>query len=249
MLENIANSPVFAKVPAFSALRGAVVATTIGVESLIRWNHPEQGLVPPVVFIPIIEQTGMIVPVGYWIFKTACKQAKEWDEAGYPLRVAVNLSSIQFMQKDLLDNFKKIIAEVGVSPTLIELEITESVMLADIEQTVAKIQAFVDMGFVIALDDFGTGYSSLSYLRKLPIDKIKIDQSFVRDIDKSEDAKDIIRCIVGMAKGLRLETIAEGIEDTVQRDFLRDLGVNEGQGYLFSKPIPVAELYAKFLTK
>lgn len=221
----------------------------IGVESLIRWNHPQQGVVSPVVFIPIIEQTGMIIQVGYWIFESACKQAKLWNEAGHPLRVAVNLSSIQFMQKDLLTNFKKIIKDVGVSPELMELEITESVMMADIDETIAKIKTFADMGFIIALDDFGTGYSSLSYLRKLPINKIKVDQSFVRDIQKSEDAKDIIRCIVGMAKGLRLDTIAEGVEDEVQRNFLRDLGVNEGQGYLFSKPLCCPELETKFFTK
>jgi diguanylate cyclase (GGDEF)-like protein len=218
----------------------------IGVEALIRWMHPERGMVSPVIFIPIVEQTGMIIQLGYWIFKTACQQAKLWSEIGQPLRIAVNLSSIQFMQKDLFVNFKKIIEEIDVSPALIELEITESVMLGDIEETISKIQDFVSMGFIIALDDFGTGYSSLSYLRKLPIHKIKIDQSFVRDISKNEDAKDIIRCIVGMAKGLRLDTIAEGIEDQEQKNFLKDLNVNEGQGYLFSKPISVAELEAKY---
>jgi EAL domain-containing protein (putative c-di-GMP-specific phosphodiesterase class I) len=219
----------------------------IGVEALIRWMHPEKGMISPVVFIPIVEQTGMIIQLGYWIFKTACQQAKLWSEAGNPLRIAVNLSSIQFMQKDLFINFKKIIEEINVSPKLIELEITESVMMGDIDETISKIQNFVDMGFIIALDDFGTGYSSLSYLRKLPIHKIKIDQSFVRDINKSDDAKDIIRCIVGMAKGLRLDTIAEGIEDQDQKNFLKDLEVNEGQGYLFSKPISAAELEEKYL--
>lgn len=218
----------------------------IGVESLIRWIHPEKGMISPVVFIPIVEQTGMIISLGYWIFRSACMQAKLWADAGKPLRVAVNLSSIQFMQKDLLPQFKKIIEEVGVSPTLLELEITESIMMGDIDVTIGKIKEFVDMGFIIAIDDFGTGYSSLSYLRKLPIHKLKIDQSFVRDIAKGSEAKDIIRCIVGMAKGLRLQLIAEGIEDEVQQNFLKELEVDEGQGYLFSKPIPASELEKKF---
>lgn len=218
----------------------------IGVESLIRWIHPEKGVVSPVIFIPIVEQAGMIIELGHWIFRNACIQAKKWDDAGHPLRVAVNLSSIQFMQKDLLPEFEKVIKEVGIKPSLIELEITESVMLSDIEETIEKIQSFVDMGFIFAIDDFGTGYSSLSYLRRLPIHKIKVDQSFVRDISKSADAKDIIRCIVGMAKGLRLDTIAEGIEYEDQRDFLRELKVDEGQGYMFSKPITAQEIEEKY---
>lgn len=220
----------------------------IGVESLIRWIHPEKGIISPVVFIPIVEQTGMIVELGYWILRKACEQAKRWDEAGHPLRVAINLSSIQFMQKDLMERFQQIFDEIKISPHLIELEITESVMMADVDETIAKIQQFVDMGFIIAIDDFGTGYSSLSYLRKLPIHKLKIDQSFVRDIEKSPDAKDIIQCIVGMAKGLRLETIAEGIEGDIQRKFLADIGVDEGQGYMFSKPIPASELEQKYFS-
>jgi EAL domain-containing protein (putative c-di-GMP-specific phosphodiesterase class I) len=218
----------------------------LGAESLIRWIHPEKGIISPVIFIPIVEQTGMIIKLGHWIFRKACEQAKKWNDMGHPLRLAVNLSSIQFKQRDLVAQFSKVIKEIGIPPALIELEVTESVMMSDVDETIQKIQQFVDMGFVMAMDDFGTGYSSLSFLRKLPIDKLKVDQSFVRDIGKGEDSKDIIRCIVGMAKGLRIHTIAEGIEDEIQRDFLNSLGVDEGQGYLFSKPIPPDEFEQKF---
>jgi diguanylate cyclase (GGDEF)-like protein len=218
----------------------------LGAETLIRWIHPEKGIISPVIFIPIVEQTGMIIKLGHWIFRKACEQAKIWNDWGHPLRLAVNLSAIQFKQKDLVEQFTKVINEIGIPPALIELEVTESMMMSDIDETINKLQRFVDMGFIMAMDDFGTGYSSLSNLRRLPIDKLKVDQSFVREISKDEDSKDIIRCIVGMAKGLRLHTIAEGIEDNEQRDFLNELGVDEGQGYLFSKPIPAAEFETKF---
>lgn len=221
----------------------------IGAETLIRWFHPEQGMISPAEFIPIVEQTGLIVKLGNWILKMACAQTKMWTEAGMsPLRIAVNLSAIQFKQKDLIEIIKNAIEETNIDPSLIELEITEGVMMSDIDETVKKIQELVDMGFQIAIDDFGTGYSSLSYLRRLPIHKLKIDQSFVKDLHNSEDSKDIIRCIIGMAKGLRLDVIAEGIEDDEQLQFLNQLGCDEGQGYYFSKPVSASEfekIYAK----
>jgi len=220
----------------------------IGAETLIRWFHPERGMISPAEFIPIVEQTGLIVKLGNWILKMACAQAKMWHESGFTnLRIAVNLSAIQFKHKDLIKTITDIVAESNITPAMIELEITEGVMMSDIDETVNKIQKLVDLGFQIAIDDFGTGYSSLSYLQRLPIHKLKIDQSFVRDLDENEDSKDIVRCIVSMAKGLRLEVIAEGIENEAQLAFLKSLGCDEGQGYLFSKPISADEFERTYL--
>nr|AEI30294.1 diguanylate cyclase/phosphodiesterase with PAS/PAC sensor(s) [uncultured microorganism] len=213
----------------------------VGVEALIRWIHPTKGLISPVVFIPIVEQTGMIIKLGTWIFRMACAQAKMWHDAGHSIRVSVNLSALQFMQKNLVNDFKRIISETGVSPNLIELEITESIMISDFDNTIKKIKEFSDLGCVISIDDFGTGYSSLSTLSRLPIQKLKIDQSFVRNIQGTPESKDVIRCIVGLAKGLGLSIIAEGIEKKEQADFLKEIGCDEAQGYLYCKPVPASE--------
>lgn len=220
----------------------------IGAEALIRWIHPNDGMIAPAVFIPIVEQTGLILKLGIWIFRMACAQAKMWRDSGNPLRIAVNLSALQFMQKDLIKTFKQIIEETEISPSLIELEITESIMMSDSQETIAKINQFVEMGFIIAIDDFGTGYSSLSSLSKLPIHKLKIDQSFINEMMTSENNKAIVECIIAMAKGLRLIVIAEGVENHDQAAILSELACDEGQGYLFSKPITASEFEHLYFT-
>lgn len=221
----------------------------VGAEALIRWTHPVRGMVSPADFIPIVEQTGMIIQLGDWITRMACAQAKMWSQLPKPVRIAINLSAIQFKDKNLVKNLETILAQSRLDPSLVELEITEGIMMTDMDETIAKLKQFSDMGFVIAIDDFGTGYSSLSYLRKLPIDKLKIDQSFVRDLDTDKDSRDIIRCILGLAKSLNLEVIAEGVETEENERFLKELGCDEGQGYLYSKPIPAGEFEHKFLNQ
>ena len=218
----------------------------IGAEALIRWVHPTDGLISPAIFIPIVEQTGMIIKLGTWVFKMACAQAKMWLDAGHPVRVAVNLSALQFMQKDLVQAFQHIVVETGVPNDLIELEITESIMMSDANETIDKIQQFVDLGFILAIDDFGTGYSSLSALSTLPIHKLKIDQSFVRGLTQEPSTKDIVQCIISMGKALSLKVIAEGIETEDNIAFLKDKNCDEGQGYYFSKPLPAGEFEKKY---
>jgi EAL domain-containing protein (putative c-di-GMP-specific phosphodiesterase class I) len=221
----------------------------VGAEALVRWTHPTRGMVSPVEFIPIVEQTGMIIRLGDWITRMACAQAKMWSQLPVPVRVAINLSAIQFKDKHLVPNLQKIVDHLGLDPSLIELEITEGIMMSNMDETIAKLKQFSDMGFVIAIDDFGTGYSSLSYLRKLPIHKLKIDQSFVRDLDSDRDSQDIIRCIISLAKSLNLEVIAEGVETEFNESFLKDLGCDEGQGYLYSQPISAGEFERQFLNQ
>lgn len=221
----------------------------VGAEALIRWTHPARGMVSPAEFIPIVEQTGMIIQLGDWITRMACAQAKMWSQLPTPVRVAINLSAIQFNDKNLVKSLQTVLLQSKLDPTLVELEITEGVMMSNMDETIAKLKRFSDMGFVIAIDDFGTGYSSLSYLRKLPIDKLKIDQSFVRDLDSDKDSRDIIRCIISLAKSLNLEVIAEGIETAENERFLKELGCDEGQGFLYSKPISAGEFEHKFLNQ
>lgn len=221
----------------------------VGAEALIRWTHPVRGMVSPIDFIPIVEQTGMIIQLGDWITRMACAQAKMWSQLPMPVRVAINLSAIQFKDKHLVKNLENLLLQSKLDPSLIELEITEGIMMSDMEGTIAKLKQFSDMGFVIAIDDFGTGYSSLSYLRKLPIHKLKIDQSFVRDLGTDKDSRDIIRCIVSLAKSLNLEVIAEGVETAEHEQFLKELGCDEAQGYLYSKPISAGEFEHIFLNQ
>ena len=223
----------------------------IGAEALIRWPHPTKGMIPPGVFIPIVEQSGLIIALGNWILKTACAQVHMWKNANIPNlpRIAINLSALQFRQKDFVDMIKRIVEQSRIDPSLIELEITESVMMKDIDETIGRVKELADLGFLIAIDDFGTGSSSLSYLRKLPIDKLKIDQSFVRDLTSSTEAQDIVRCIISLAKSLKLTTIAEGIETVEQLEFLKKEGCDEGQGYLFSQAISTLQFEKDYLLK
>ena len=222
----------------------------VGVEALIRWQHPTLGLLPPSEFIPLAEETGLIVPIGEWAMRTACVQTKAWLNAGIPpIRLAVNLSAQQIEQSHFVEKIMQILRETGLNVGLLELEITESMIMQDVENTIVKLRKLSMAGVKISIDDFGTGYSSLSYLKKFPIHTLKIDQSFVRDLTKdlSGDAS-IVTAIIAMAKGLRLNIIAEGVETEKQLELLQAMDCDEMQGFLFSWPLSVDDA-TKLLTE
>lgn len=209
-----------------------------GMETLVRWNNPDLGFISPGVFIPVAEETGLIVEIGEWVLRTACAQNKAWQEAGYePLRVAVNLSARQFVNHDLVQTVRDVLEETGLDPMWLELEITESILMQNTEEIIATLHAFKDMGIQIAIDDFGTGYSSLSYLKRFPIDSLKIDQSFVRDITEDLNDAEIATAIISLGHSLNLKVIAEGVETVAQQQFLASKRCDEMQGYLFSRPL------------
>ena len=210
-----------------------------GMEALVRWQQPAKGLIPPAQFIPLDEETGLIVPIGEWVLKTACARNKSWQEQELPpLRIAVNLSARQFAHERLLQDVERVLNETGLDPALLELEITESMVMHDPERTVTLLRKLKSMGVSISIDDFGTGYSSLNYLKRFPIDSVKIDRSFIRDIPGNSDDVAITRAIIAMAHSLRLKVIAEGVETGEQLRFLRDHECDEMQGRYFSKPLP-----------
>ncbi|MDQ2802759.1 MAG: EAL domain-containing protein, partial [Pseudomonadota bacterium] len=213
--------------------------TVVGFEALIRWNHPRHGLVPPNHFIPLAEETGLILRLGAWVLQAACAQAAGWPE---PVKVAVNLSPVQFRDAGLVPCIKQALDESGLPPERLELEITEAAILRESEATLAALSEIRMLGVRIAFDDFGTGFSSLSYLHRFAFDKIKIDQSFVRDLCSSPSAAAIVRAIAGLGGSLRLVTTAEGVETAEQMRALRLVGCTEAQGYLFSKPRPNSEV-------
>lgn len=210
----------------------------VGVEALARWTHPERGIVPPCDFIPLAEDAGLIGQLGEIVLRKACAQATAW----VPLKLAVNLSPIQFRQPDLAAMVARVLAETGLEPRRLELEITEGVLLKDTEATLATLHALKDLGVSVAMDDFGTGYSSLSYLRRFPFDKIKIDQSFVRDLGRWDQADAIVRAVIGLGRSLGMRTNAEGVERKEQAILLQREGCTECQGYLFSRPVPAVDL-------
>jgi diguanylate cyclase (GGDEF)-like protein/PAS domain S-box-containing protein len=215
----------------------------VGAEVLLRWVHPERGLISPMQFIPLAEETGLILPIGRWVLESACRQIKAWeaDRHTSDLQLAVNVSGRQFRQADFVRQVSEIIGNADINPLLLKLELTESIVLDDVPDTISKMQALRQIGVSFAMDDFGTGYSSLSYLTQLPLNQLKIDQSFVRHIGaKSTDAT-IIQTIIGMANNLSMEVIAEGVETQEQRDFLEINGCMLYQGYLFSLPVTIAE--------
>ncbi|MEO8402886.1 MAG: EAL domain-containing protein [Gammaproteobacteria bacterium] len=209
----------------------------VSVEALVRWEHPKKGTLLPIDFIPLAEETGLINTIGTWVLETACKQNKYWQEMGLPkVRVAVNITSKQFKQPDVVACIKKIIDDTGLAPNYLELELTENIILNHIEAP-KKISELRKMGIYIALDDFGTGYSSLNYLRNIPLDRLKIDQSFIQNISHNRDDEIIIQAIITMAHGLNLEVVAEGVETQSQLDFLKSKKCGEIQGFYFSKPL------------
>ncbi|HEX2062292.1 MAG TPA: EAL domain-containing protein, partial [Thermoanaerobaculia bacterium] len=219
-----------------------VTGRTIGVEALVRWNDPERGMVLPASFIPIAEETRLILPLGEWVLRTACKQMKEWQDHGAgPIRVAVNLSARQFQQHDLVDMVRSALEESKLGPSSLELEITETTAMQNAEATVETLQALRDLGVSISIDDFGMGYSSLNYLRRFPITGVKIDRAFVNDVMVSDGDAAIVSAVIGMARNLRLRVIAEGVETAEQFAFLRSRDCDEAQGYYFSRPVGTEE--------
>lgn len=221
--------------PILDAESGEVVAA----EALVRWNDAERGLIPPDEFVPVAEESGLIVPLGQWVFRTACLQARRWQtELGRSIRIGVNVSGYQIREPGMLEMVRSAIEETGVSPENVELELTESTIMQDDALTVHTLGELRDMGIGLALDDFGTGYSSLSYLRRFTIDRVKIDRSFVRELPGNPDDAALTSAIVAMAHGLRLSVVAEGVETAEQALFLRNRGCDEVQGYLFGRPMP-----------
>lgn len=217
----------------------------LGVEALLRWSSPKLGPQSPARFIPIAEQTGLIEPIGAWVLRTGCRQRRAWLDAGLgSFRVAINLSAVQLSQAGIVEQVDSVLEETKLPAELLELEITESALMNDPQQMAAKLAAFRARGIAVALDDFGTGYSSLSYLKRFPLDCMKIDQSFVRGIPADTDDVAITRTIVALARNLGLKTVVEGVETDAQLGFARAEGCDEFQGYLFSKPLPVADVEA-----
>ena len=209
-----------------------------GMEALLRWMRPGLGMVSPAEFIPLAEETGLIVPIGAWVLKAACECVRAWQQTGVPpLRVAVNLSARQFAQANLVSDVARILDASGLAPSSLELEITESMVMNDPERAIQTLRQLKLMGIALAIDDFGTGYSSLGYLKRFPIDNIKIDRSFIKDIPGNNDDAIITRTIIDMTHNLRLKAIAEGVETEAQLDFLRQHGCDEMQGYYFSRPL------------
>jgi diguanylate cyclase (GGDEF)-like protein len=219
----------------------------IGAEALVRWQHPRLGLVPPTEFIPLAEATGLIVPIGEWVLRSAVHQCGDWQGRGLaPLRVAVNLSPRQFQQPDLIEVVRGSLREAGLDPGRLELEVTEGLLVSNREATAATLGELRAMGVVVAIDDFGTGYSSLSYLKHLPVDALKIDRSFVHDVTTDPNGEAIVGAVVKLGHSLGLMVKAEGVEDEGQSSLLRALGCDEAQGYLFGRPVP-ADAFEKLL--
>jgi diguanylate cyclase (GGDEF)-like protein/PAS domain S-box-containing protein len=216
-----------------------------GVEALARWPHAERGLIPPGRFIPVAEASGLIIPLGDWVLRTACAQAARWRAEGLPpLVMAVNLSALQFCQPGLVERVAEVLAETGLPAHCLELEVTESVIMDDAVDAMRTLAALREQGIRIAIDDFGTGYSSLAYLRRLAVSELKIDQSFVRAIHEDADAAAIVSTIINLAKSLRLSVIAEGVETAEQATWLHRQGCDEAQGYYFARPMPAADTAA-----
>src|SRR6185436_16130079 len=211
----------------------------IAFEALMRWRSPARGLVPPNEFIPLAEEIGLIAPIGAWVLKTACAEAATWPDQ---IKVAVNLSPIQFKNERLLLDVVSALGSSGLSPQRLELEITETIMLHDTEATLTTLHQIKALGVSISMDDFGTGYSSLSYLRKFPFDKIKIDQSFVREISDADESMAVVRAVVGLGSSLGMVTSAEGVETAEQLRTLRAEGCTLAQGFLFSPAVPAGEV-------
>ncbi|MBI5430275.1 MAG: EAL domain-containing protein [Nitrosomonadales bacterium] len=218
----------------------------VGAEALIRWNHPEHGIVSPDIFIPLAEETGLILPIGQWVLDTACSQISAWqqDPLTQGLTLSVNISARQFLQADFVAQVQAAIKRYAINPNLLKLELTESMLLEDTKDIIATMSALKTIGYQLSLDDFGTGYSSLQYLKKFPFDQIKIDQSFVRDIATDANDAAIVKAIIAITEALGLDVIAEGVEAELQREFLDSCGCHSFQGYLFGGPVAIEQFGA-----
>ncbi|OYY81487.1 MAG: hypothetical protein B7Y34_04195, partial [Methylophilales bacterium 16-45-9] len=215
--------------------------TFVGAEALIRWAHPQRGMVSPVEFIPLAEETGLILPIGKWVLETACAQLKKWQKKKYTrdLSISVNVSAKQFNQSHFVAEVAGVVKEYAIDPAFLKLELTESMLQDDVDLMIQKMMALREIGVRFELDDFGTGYSSLQYLKQLPLHQLKIDQSFIRDIETDSNDKALVKTIIAMAQSLDLKSIAEGVENEQQRQFLMDHGCDHFQGYLFGRPMPI----------
>ena len=219
----------------------------VGMETLIRWHHPELGTISPVQFIPLAEETGLIIPIDQWMMQESVKTLSKWQEEGIDTgKLSINLSIKQLENKDFITHLKSLLDKTGCDPKKLEFEITESQIMKNPESSITVLNHVKELGITIAIDDFGTGYSSLSYLKRLPIDKLKIDRSFIKDLPSDEEDATIVRTIIALAKSLKLDLIAEGVETQEQKEFLIKEGCHKIQGYLYSKPIPEDE-YKAFL--
>jgi diguanylate cyclase (GGDEF)-like protein/PAS domain S-box-containing protein len=229
----------------FQPVYDAVEQRVISAEALLRWNHPDLGQLAPGSFIDVAEESGLVVPIGEWVLAEACAQAAAWRRAGLPaLPVAVNLSGRQFWQKDLVRVVQDALAAAGLPPQALELEITESTVMQHVEQALAMLQELNDLGVTLAIDDFGTGYSSLAYLKRFPVDKLKVDRTFVRDVDRDPDDAAIVSSVIALARSMQLAVVAEGVETEAQRDLLLERGCTAMQGFLFCRPLPAGEFVA-----
>lgn len=216
-----------------------VTGRMVGVEALIRWPREGHGWVSPAEFIPVAEEVGLIVPLGWWVMEEACRQAVVWQQEGLaPFLVAINVSALQLVQPGFVDQVRAILARVGLDPKWLDIELTESVMMGELEQAMSVVRELHEAGIQVSLDDFGTGYSSLSYLSKFHLSKLKIDRSFVSSLESSPEDVVICRTIVAMARNLGLQVTAEGVETDAQRALLAESGCDHCQGYLFSRPVP-----------
>ena len=220
----------------------------VGVEALVRWKHPTRGLLAPAHFIDIAEESGLIINMGYWVLREACKQQMIWVQQGLKsLRMSINISAVQFQQADFSERVENILIETGIDPIHVELEMTESIVMQNAAAVLSTLNTLKKLGLQLAIDDFGTGFSSLSYLRRFPVDRLKIDQSFIRDIEKHPVNESIVRAIVALAKSLSLELIAEGAETKSELEFVKGCGCNEAQGYIYSRPLPSGEFQEWYL--